>query len=105
MKKTLNAVLITVALFASSCSDAPKYTFNGCEKIDGKDYIKLIVDDRQKDETENMLVLVKNWQKLEGIKRTNGISYYGAELSGLELEATNDPHAKYVYKNLRSIVD
>ena len=52
------------------------------------------------------LVLVNNWNKLEGIKRTKGIGYSGAELKGLQLDIReSETGAEFIYKDVDWIVD
>ena|SRR5690606_3624558 len=81
-----------------------QYTFNKLIENDGKDYLDIEV--MGDDFKAKGLVLVNNWNKLEGIKRTKGISYSGAELRGLKLHIEENPSgATLVYNDLEKIVD
>lgn len=52
------------------------------------------------------LIQVKDWNNLEEIKKTKGVSYNGAELKGLTFDMiTNGESIDFIYKNLESIVD
>jgi len=80
------------------------YIFNRLVKIKGKDYldISLILNDMR----AQGLVLVKNWTKLEELKRTNGKGYSGAELRNLKVEVDNSTaEPTLIYKELEKIVD
>ena len=80
------------------------YTFNQIVEQNGKDYLAIAV--QGPDFNATTLVLVSNWNKLEGIKRTNGVSYSGVELRGLQLAIEENPSgANLIYKDLESIVD
>ncbi|MBG6235204.1 hypothetical protein IWX76_001772 [Pedobacter sp. CAN_A7] len=79
------------------------YVFKGYEQAGNKVYIKVHAFG---DSTNvEMPILVKQWNKLEGVKETKGVGYQGAELSGLELALTNDEIAKFEYKTLGRIID
>lgn len=80
------------------------YTFNQMVEENGKEYLAIAV--QGPDFNASTLVLVNNWNKLEGIKRTKGVSYSGAELRGLQLAIEENPSgANLIYKDLESIVD
>lgn len=80
------------------------YTFNQMVEENGKDYLAIAV--QGPDFNATTLILVNNWNKLEGIKRTKGISYSGAQLRGLQLAIEENPSgANLIYKDLESIVD
>lgn len=52
------------------------------------------------------LIQVNNWGKIEGIKRTKGVSYKGAQLKGLTFDIiSNEESIDFIYKNLERIVD
>ncbi len=52
------------------------------------------------------LLQVNDWKNIEGIKRTKGVSYNGAELKGLTFDiVTNGESIDFIYKNIESIVD
>ncbi|MDY0282023.1 MAG: hypothetical protein RBR35_15840 [Salinivirgaceae bacterium] len=51
-------------------------------------------------------ILVNDWNKIEGIRRTNGQSYSGAELQGLTFNVEKDSNKiELVYNDLIRIVD
>ena len=80
------------------------FTFNKFVENDGKEYLDIQV--RGDDFEATGLVLVNNWHKLEGIRRTKGQSYAGAELRGLTLDIQENPSgANLVYHDLEKIVD
>jgi len=80
------------------------YTLNKFVENDGKEYLDIKV--KGDDFEATGLVLVNNWNKLEGIKRTKGQSYGGAELKGLKLDIQeNSSGANLVYNDLEKIVD
>lgn len=80
------------------------YTFNKLVENDGKEYLDIEV--KGDDFKATGLVLVNNWRKLEGIKRTKGQSYSGAELRGLKLDIEeHSSGANLVYNDLEKIVD
>ncbi|NQX52278.1 hypothetical protein HQN86_01495 [Pedobacter panaciterrae] len=84
-------------------SDKLTYIFNSYKTTGNKEYldVKVFGDRVQRD----LLVLVEDWGKLEGIRRTKGVGYRGSELRGLEIKVVSDPIAKYSYKDLKSIID
>lgn len=52
------------------------------------------------------LLQVSDWKNIEGIKRTKGVSYNGAQLKGLTFDIiTNGESIDFIYKNIASIVD
>ena len=52
------------------------------------------------------LLQVSDWKNIEGIKRTKGVSYNGAQLKGLTFDIiTNGESIDFIYKNIESIVD
>lgn len=80
-----------------------KYIFSNYEEIGSKTYFNLSVSGEGGN--KKLTVLVNDWNKLEGIRRTKGIGYRGAVLKGLKLEAINDANANFAYKNLDAILD
>lgn len=51
-------------------------------------------------------ILMEEWNKLEGIRKTRGKGYRGAKLKGLELDIRKDSTiVELVYKNVAGIVD
>ena len=80
------------------------YTFNKFVENNGKEYLDIQV--KGNDFKATALVLVNNWNKIEGIKRTKGQSYSGAELKGLKLDIEeNATGSNLVYNDLEKIVD
>jgi len=52
------------------------------------------------------LLQVNDWKNIEGIKRTKGVSYNGAELKSLTFDIiTNGESIDFIYKNIESIED
>jgi len=52
------------------------------------------------------LLQVNDWNIIEGIKKTKGDSYIGAQLKGLTFDIiTNGESIDFIYKNIVSIVD
>lgn len=81
-----------------------QYTFKKLVENDGKDYLDVEVIGNNFKATG--LVLVNSWNKLEGIKRTKGKSYSGAEMRGLKLDIEeNSSGANLVYNDLEKIID
>ena len=80
------------------------YTFNKLVEKDGKEYLDIEV--KGDDFKAIGHVLVNNWRKLEGIKRTKGQSYSGAELRGLKLDIEeHSSGANLIYNDVEKIVD
>lgn len=80
------------------------YTFNKYYENEGQEYLDIQV--KGDDFVAKGLVLVNNWNKLEGIKRTKGQGYSGAELRGLKLYIEENPSgATLIYKDLQKIID
>ncbi len=80
------------------------FNFEGLANIGGKDYMK--VDISGCGIQAQSLVLVNNWNKLEGIKRTKGLGYQGAELKDLQLDIVNpNGEPNFVYRSLTKIID
>jgi hypothetical protein len=51
-------------------------------------------------------ILVTDWKKIEGIRRTKGGSYRGAKLKGLTFRIENDSNSiELIYEGLTRIVD
>ncbi len=80
------------------------FNFEGLTSIDGKDYMQ--VDISGGGIQAQSMVLINNWKKLEGIKRTKGVSYRGAELADLQLDIVNtNGEPTFVYRDLDRIID
>lgn len=87
-----------------SNSEGFHYTFKNYVENDGKKYLDIEV--KGDDFKATGLVLVNSWNKLDGIKRTKGLGYSGAELRGLKLDIQKTPYgANFVYNDLEEIVD
>ena len=80
------------------------FNFQGLTTIADKNYMK--VDISGSGIYAKSLVLINSWNKLEGIKRTKGISYHGAELKDLQLDIINtNGKPTLVYRDLAKIID
>lgn len=87
-----------------SNSNAFTYTFNKYLQENDKEYLDVKV--KSNEFQAPLLVLVNNWNKLEGIKRTKGLGCSGAELKGLQLDIQQtDSGAVFIYKDLEQIID
>jgi hypothetical protein len=54
----------------------------------------------------NGKILVNNWNKIEGIKKTQGQSYIGEKLKGMTFITENDSNKiEMIYKYVIRIVD
>ena len=80
-----------------------KYGFRGYELLGDQEYIRI----HAFGDSVNAVIpiLVRQWNKSEGIRTTKGVGYNGAELNGLELKLANDAIAKFEYKTLDKIID
>jgi hypothetical protein len=89
----------------SERGDKLTFTFNKYFKANGKDYLNVTVDGRGGLHADAN-ILVTKWTKLEGIKRTKGIGYRGAELQNLKVSLLNpDTKPVMVYRDLDDIAD
>ena len=80
------------------------YTFNKYLVINKQPYLDITVSGNNIN--AKGLVLVNNWNKLEGIKRTKGEGYTGAELDDLKLDIVKSNSGPVlIYKDLDWIVD
>lgn len=80
------------------------YWFDAYVQQNGNDYI--LVNIQNDSLCATGMIRMKDWNKLEGIKRAKGVSYKGAELKGLSFEVTKDPAGtEFVYKTLDRIID
>ena len=81
-----------------------RYKFDSYFVKNSSEYINISIN--KSNFTAIVPVLVNNWKKIEGIKRSKGLGYSGAELKGLELSAVNNSgHIDFVYKNVDAIID
>lgn len=75
------------------------YTLNKFIENDGKEYLDIKI--KGDDFEAKGLVLVNNYNKIEGIKKTKGQGYSGAELRGLKLDIQeNSSGANLIYNDL-----
>ncbi|MES2374765.1 MAG: hypothetical protein V4557_19465 [Bacteroidota bacterium] len=80
------------------------FWFDRYEKQQGKEY--LFVDIIGKKFCAKGKILVTDWNKIEGIQRTKGISYSGAGLVGFKVDYIQDSTSTVlVYKNIDYIFD
>ena len=80
------------------------YWFDSYVQQNGNDYI--LVDIQNDSICATGMIQVKDWDKMEEIKRTKGASYKGAELKGLSFDVTKDSAGvEFTYRTLDRIVD
>lgn len=85
-------------------TDDLTFTFNSYINIAGKEYLDVNINGNGMQ--AKSLILVNNWDKLEGIKRTKGMSYHGAQLKNLKLSIDNtSAEPTFVYEGLDRIID
>ncbi|WP_316814436.1 hypothetical protein [Pedobacter heparinus] len=86
-------------------SDAGSLTYilNGYGKRGEKEYLNVTVSGSNLN--SETFILVQNWNKLEDVKRTEGLGYRGAELKGLKLAVIDDALATFAYKDLDKVLD
>lgn len=84
--------------------DNLRYWFSDHVQLNGNDYILVNIQHEQLCATG--MIEVKDRDKLEGIYRTNGSSYKGAELKGLAFDIFRDSAGvEFFYRTLDRIVD
>ena len=80
------------------------YRFESYIKENEKEYI--IINIKNNSLCAKGKILVKDWNKIEEIKRTSGQSYVGAKLKGLTFNIENDSNKiELIYKYITRIVD
>ncbi len=80
------------------------YRFESYIKENEKEYI--IINIKNNSLCAKGKILVKDWNKIEEIKRTSGQSYVGAKLKGLTFNIENDSNKiELIYKDITRIVD
>ena len=80
------------------------YWFESYIKENEKEYI--IINIKNNSLCAKGKILVKDWNKIEEIKRTSGQSYVGAKLKGLTFNIENDSNKiELIYKDITRIVD
>ena len=93
-----------VKLFLDNGTANFTFNFDGLVKFSGKDYMQLAITGGGV--AAKTLVLINNWNKLEDIKRTKGLGYYGAELKNIRLDMINiNQQPVFVYRDLEKIID
>ena len=81
-----------------------KYWFDRYAEENGKEYI--IVRIRNNSICARGMLHVKDWNKIEGIRKTKGMGYRGAKLKGLTFIAEKDSmRTELVFKGLNRIID
>lgn len=81
-----------------------RYWFESYEVKDGKEYINVYIQGGGL--CSKGFVLVDGWEGLEGIRKTKGMGYRGAELRGFEMDIREDSsRAEFVFKHVASIID
>lgn len=84
--------------------DKLNYWFDGFVQLNGNEYILVNIQDDTLCATG--MIQVKDWSKMEDIKRTKGASYSGAELKGLSFDMIRSSEGvEFVYRSLDQIVD
>lgn len=84
--------------------DKLSYWLDAYVQEHGNEYI--LVDVRHDSLCAMAMIRVKDWDKIEGVKRTKGVSYKGAELRGLTFSVINDSSGvEFIYRTLDRIVD
>jgi len=80
------------------------YWFESYTKENEKEYI--IINIQNDSLCAKGKILVNDWNKIEGIKRTKGQSYVGVKLKGLTFNIENDSNKiELIYKDITQIVD
>ena len=80
------------------------YWFESYIKENEKEYI--IINIKNNSLCAKGKILVKDWNKIEEIKRTSAQSYVGAKLKGLTFNIENDSNKiELIYKDITRIVD
>src|SRR5687767_10395054 len=80
------------------------YWLDKYESRNKKDYILVYIQGEEL--CAKGSILVNDWKKLEGIKRTQGKGYEGAELKGLKIDIEkNSLHTELILKDIDHVVD
>ena len=80
------------------------YRFESYIKENEKEYI--IVNIQNHSLCAKGKIMVKDWHKIEGIKRTSGQSYVGVKLKGLTFDIEKESNnIELIYKDITRIVD
>ena len=80
------------------------YWMDSYKNIQGKEYLGIHI--QGKDLCAKTFLRVENWSKIEGIKRTKGMGYRGAELVGIKFDVVRDSNqTELVYKGIDYIFD
>lgn len=84
--------------------DNLNYWFDGYVQLNGNEYI--VVNIQNDALCATGMIQVKDWSRMEDIKRTKGASFKGAELKGLSFDMIrNSEGIEFVYGSLDQIVD
>lgn len=84
--------------------DRLTYWFDSYIKENEKEYI--VVNIQQKSLCAKGMIRVKDWTKIEGIRRTQGKGYVGAQLKGLTFNVEKESNEiELVYKDIERILD
>lgn len=102
----LDAVAYEQAVLNNLADKKPsefRYFFQTFIQEEGKDYI--LANMRNKTDCFDAKILIEKWDKLAGMKRTNGIGY-PKELYNLKWKMEQrDGYNVIVYQDMRSIID
>lgn len=81
-----------------------RYWLEQYQEKDGQEYLYFFV---QGDGLCAKLILnVKQWNKIEGVKKSKGVSYCGAEFLNLKFDISKDSvKTEFIYKDLGKIID
>jgi len=80
------------------------YRLDKYSVVDGKEYLD--IDIKGHGVNAKASVLVKNWHKIEGIRRTKGLGYIGAELKGIKIETERGGgKTEFVYMDVDRVID
>lgn len=80
------------------------YWFDSYMKENEKEYI--VVNIQNKYLCAKGMIMVNDWNKIEGIKKTKGKGYVGAKLKGLTFNIEKDVNTiELIYKDIIRIVD
>ena len=85
-------------------SSSPRYWFESYENDGDKEYIHVFI---QGDSLcAKAILTVKDWHGLEGIQRTQGKGYRGAELDNLNFEVYQDSsRTELIFQSVDKIID
>ncbi len=134
IQKLIYIILLQVILLLSSCNKPECFTKNIIfknnipnSKIYKDELVKKLKTEEQEDlrfwlksydeetlyfniQGSNLCAIlplsIKDWKKLESVKKSKGKGYVGAEFTNLKFDIIQDSIAtKFIYKNYDSIID